>query len=287
MTSQTPASSSSWTLSPASTIATAFYVVRTYTHTDQRPILVLPNCTRSQEQVLQDSRRRSPISLSEHDSVQKCQLGPEPYVLDIYPPCIFRVPSQYLQAPLKDVDTVIPRHWTTPHRPAGNGTLTIPVYLHTPMLFLHYRSLPALFSLEHHIFKMPLCARITQRTKICLESQKMQGEYEQAYPKFSVVGSLGLYKERLGEEVLLLKAEGVTRSHPYQYIRLRVHVTHVSPDVGFVLTAQADWRFAASIMARMRAQEDSHTALRDNLMAQELVYAYTVVCLREQACTYP
>lgn len=287
MDSTIPAPLVSWTLTPALKIVTAFYVIRAHTLTDHRPILVLPNATQSEQHVLHSSRKRSRIFLSENDAVQKGQSAPEPYVLDYYQPFIIQVPSQYLQSPLEDVDKIISKYITTPQQHNLYGTLVLPAFLHTSTLFLHYRPLPTMFSLEHHTLHKPLRARITQRTKIHLRTRRMNGQYEQVYPEFSVVGSLGLYKERLGEEVLLLKAEGVTRSHPYQYIRLRVHVTHVSADIGFVLTIEAEWRFAAINMAGLRAQEDSRTMYPTNLRAQELVYAYTVICLREQTCTFP
>jgi hypothetical protein len=191
------------------------------------------------------------------------------------------VPTNYLPFPMRRQECIISFHPSTelPEEPYA-GNISLPVYLIPPRrntLFPDH-----IFTLTDTRLQSALCQKICQRTTVCLRHMRALHIYTEEMPVFHVVGSLGLYKDSVDQEVLLLVGEDAPSDHTFKYVRLQVHPTHVGPDVNLILTHGTDWQQRMHRRLEKWDIQDKTTEYEDKTTVVEVLYAKFVLSLRAQ-----
>jgi hypothetical protein len=194
------------------------------------------------------------------------------------------VPYEHLPGPLRNLSHTYKFHPFTPTPRVKNQLYTLPVVFSVPS---GCRPMP--YPILHPRFELP---SYTQRrelpVRICLEMDIQLAKVTVGVErliwesmKYKVVGSLGL-NGKPSEEILLLKACQTEFNHPYRYVQLVVHPTHVSGDIGLLLSYEGEWLNQVERKARKWQREDASMDFEEQLRREMLVYAQYLRNLREQ-----
>jgi hypothetical protein len=244
-----------------------YHLIESFVDSERPSFLVLPNNFDAE------------LSL-----VRWCEQTFGGYALYLFNTPNFTVPTQFLPKPMQKEEIVLPYHSYTPlptEFRAGRLQLSVHVQrLRSDELFPSHSYL---FSLPHALLRGKIGHRICQHTKLRLSpTTRINYPYRKEVLEYCIIGSLGLYKERLDQEVLLLMAEDVEDDHTFKYVRLRVHPTHVGVDVNLLLTHDAEWQQQMHDALEKWDLEDNKSSYEDKMTLVEFLYARFVVSLRAQ-----
>lgn len=190
--------------------------------------------------------------------------------------------KEFIPQPFQSYPRDLSFHPFTPYAGVTSSILVLPVIFRLEIVSLSTHRLYTLFELPSLVRSTALQKRINYDTKIRLrDAADPPVEPIPEYPDYCVVGSLGLWNDMQDREILLLCALGVAIDDPYRYVRLIVHPTHVSSEVGFVLSLEADWRLAVLDKLEIWRWEEPNEPFEDKLKRMELAYAYGIVSIRD------
>lgn len=192
------------------------------------------------------------------------------------------IPAEYLPHPLYEGGRPIPYHDVTPlPEEFRAGILELAVITKTHRVQNACESLP-LFSLPKSLLQKRLSHKICQQTRLVIDHSATIDQDVHDLPVYEVVGSLGLFKNSVQRELLLLRTDNFDKEHPFHFVELIVHPTHVSVDVGFLQTLDIRWERKISRTAKFWGFV---TRSRDNRKYREmleLLYVRAVISLRKQ-----
>jgi hypothetical protein len=192
------------------------------------------------------------------------------------------VPTEYLPSPIRRYKRVLPYHPVTnlPEEPFA-GNISLPVHLipsYRDKLFPDH-----IFTISSTRLQVALRQKICQQTTIQLQHRRTSPIHNEEMPYFHVVGSLGLYKKSIDQEVLLLEGIDAPSDHIFKYVKLRVHPTHVGRDVNFILNRNTDWQKRMHRKLEKWDLQDKNGDYGEKMALVEVLYAKYVLSLRSQS----